>query len=112
MNKFLNSVKQFSKYYPNCLKHILTKNLVTLYHANSAKIFHPKFITKCFFTNYLINESDGSIDLHYAYLLTLKRRVATDTEPCTVLGHKFSNLRKAKTDRWNREIMEERPYKW
>lgn len=54
---------------------------------------------KCFFTNYLINESDGSIDLHYAYLLTLKGRVATDSEPCTVLGHKFSNLRKAKTDR-------------
>lgn len=48
--------------------------------------------------NYLVNKSDGSIDFHYAYLLTLKGRVATDTKPCTVLGHKFANLRKAKAD--------------
>lgn len=48
--------------------------------------------------DYLINESDGSIDFHYAYLLTLKGRVATDTKPCTVLGHKFANLREAKKD--------------
>lgn len=49
-------------------------------------------------TNYLVNESDGSIDFDYAYLLTLKGRVTTDTKPCTVLGHKFANLREAKED--------------
>lgn len=44
--------------------------------------------------NYLINKSDSSIDSHYSNLFTLKGRVAPDAETSTVLGHKFSNLRK------------------
>ena len=42
---------------------------------------------------YLVNESDGAIDLHYAYLLALQRGVTTHTQACAVLGHKFADLR-------------------
>jgi len=45
--------------------------------------------------HYLVNEGDGAIDLHYAYLLALQRGVTTDTQACAVLGHKFADLREA-----------------
>lgn len=44
---------------------------------------------------YLVNESDGPIDLHYAYLLALQGRVAAHTQPRAVLGHKSAGLREA-----------------
>lgn len=45
--------------------------------------------------NYLVNESDGAIDMHYAYLFTLQGGVTTHSQACAVLGHKFANLREA-----------------
>lgn len=44
---------------------------------------------------YLVNESDGAIDLDYAYLFALQRGVTTHTQPCAVLGDKFAHLRGA-----------------
>lgn len=49
---------------------------------------------------YLVNESDGAIDLDYAYLFTLQRGVTTHTQPCAVLGDKFAHLRGADRERW------------
>lgn len=49
--------------------------------------------------NYLVNESDGAINMHYAYLFTLQGRVTTHTQACAVLGHKFADLREAE-GRW------------
>lgn len=49
--------------------------------------------------NYLVNESDGAIDMHYAYLFTLQGGVTTHTKACAVLGHKFADLREVK-GRW------------
>lgn len=46
--------------------------------------------------NYLINESDGAINMHYTYLITLQGGVTTHTQTSTVLGHKFADLREAK----------------
>lgn len=51
------------------------------------------------FINYLVNESDGAIDMHYAYLFTLQGGVTTHTQACAVLGHKFADLREVK-GRW------------
>lgn len=99
MNKILKFCETIFQILPKLLKTYSNKKFSNLISCKQYKNFSSKIYYKCFFTNYLINESDGSIDLHYAYLLTLKGRVATDTEPCTILGHKFSNLRKAKTDR-------------
>lgn len=42
--------------------------------------------------NYLINESDGAINMHYTYLITLQGGVTTHTQTSTVLGHKFADL--------------------
>lgn len=49
--------------------------------------------------NYLVNESDGAIDMHYAYLFTLQGGVTTHTQACAVLGYKFADLREAE-GRW------------
>lgn len=46
--------------------------------------------------NYLINESDGAINMHYTYLITLQGRVTTHTQTSTVLGNKFADLRETK----------------
>lgn len=48
---------------------------------------------------YLVNECDGAIDLDYAYLFALQRRVTTHAQPCAVLGHKFAHLREAEGER-------------
>lgn len=42
--------------------------------------------------HYLVNKSDGAIDVHYAYLFTLQGGVTTDTQARAVLGHKFADL--------------------
>lgn len=57
-------------------------------------------------TVYLINESDGAIDLHYAYLFALQGGVTTHAEACTVHGHKFADLREAEERQGDRELQE------
>lgn len=57
--------------------------------------------------NYLVNESDGAIDMHYAYLFALQGGVTTHTQACAVLGHKFADLREAK-GRWRPWAQERR----
>lgn len=48
--------------------------------------------------NYLFSESDGAIDMHYAYLFTLQGGVTTNTKACAVLGHKFADLIEAEKE--------------
>lgn len=52
--------------------------------------------------NYLINESDGAINMHYTYLITLQGGVTTHTQTSTVLGHKFADLRETK---WRQSLL-------
>lgn len=45
--------------------------------------------------NYLVNESDGAIDMHYAYLFALQGGVTAHAQACAILGRKFADLREA-----------------
>lgn len=93
---------------PKLLKTYSNRKSYNYYRANNAKLFRPEFSTSCSSTSYLVDKSDGPINFHYADLLALEGGVAADAEPCTVLGHKFPNLRQAETDR---KTMEQRSYK-